>query len=97
GSRDRDRRPRRARRSRRRFPAASLGARAHRVRPERDRVDPLLRPGHAALAPDTRGTRETALRVLADCRTADDDPPVPRDLSLARRNDGLDELLPLLA
>ncbi len=50
-----------------------------------------------ALAPDTRATRETALRVLADCRTADDDPPVPRDLSLARRNDGLDELLPLLA
>ncbi|MGZ6971241.1 MAG: hypothetical protein ACXVID_06230, partial [Thermoanaerobaculia bacterium] len=50
-----------------------------------------------ALAPDTRATREMAQRVLADCRTADDDPPVPRDLSLARRNDGLDELLPLLA
>jgi transcription-repair coupling factor (superfamily II helicase) len=49
-----------------------------------------------ALAPDTRATREAALRVLADCRTADDDPPVPRDLSLARRNDGLEELLPLL-
>ncbi|HEX7528257.1 MAG TPA: CarD family transcriptional regulator [Thermoanaerobaculia bacterium] len=50
-----------------------------------------------ALAPDTRQTREAAQRVLADCRTADDDPPVPRDLSLARRNDGLEELLPLLA
>ncbi|MCM3876602.1 MAG: hypothetical protein NEA02_09300, partial [Thermoanaerobaculia bacterium] len=50
-----------------------------------------------ALAPDTSRTREAALRVLADCRTADDDPPVPRDLSLARRNDGLEELLPLLA
>ena len=49
-----------------------------------------------ALAPDTRATREAAQRVLADCRTADDDPPVPRDLSLARRNDGLEELLPLL-
>jgi transcription-repair coupling factor (superfamily II helicase) len=50
-----------------------------------------------ALAPDTRATREAARRVLADCRTPDDDPPVPRDLSLARRNDGLEELLPLLA
>ena len=50
-----------------------------------------------ALAPDTRATRETAQRVLADCRTAADEPPVPRDLSLARRNDGLEELLPLLA
>ncbi len=50
-----------------------------------------------ALTPDTRKTREAALRVLADCRTPDDDPPVPRDLSLARRNDGLEELLPLLA
>ncbi len=49
-----------------------------------------------ALSPDTRPMREAALRVLADCRTADDDPPVPRDLSLARRNDGLEELLPLL-
>ena len=49
-----------------------------------------------ALTPDTRQTREAALGVLADCRTADDDPPVPRDLSLARRNDGLDELLTLL-
>ena len=49
-----------------------------------------------ALTPDTRQTREAALGVLADCRTADDDPPVPRDLSLARRNDGLEELLTLL-
>jgi transcription-repair coupling factor (superfamily II helicase) len=50
-----------------------------------------------ALTPDTKATREAARRVLADCRTSDDDPPVPRDLSLARRNDGLEELLPLLA
>ena len=49
-----------------------------------------------ALTPDTRQAREAALRVLADCRTADDDPPVPRDVSLARRHDGLEELLPLL-
>ncbi|MGA7992436.1 MAG: transcription-repair coupling factor [Thermoanaerobaculia bacterium] len=49
-----------------------------------------------ALTPDTRDTREAAQRVLAGCRTADDDPPVPRDLSLARRNDGLEEILPLL-
>ena len=49
-----------------------------------------------ALTPDTRATREAAQRVLAACRTADDDPPVPRDLSLARKNDGLEELLPLL-
>ena len=49
-----------------------------------------------ALTPDTRETREAAQRVLAACRTADDDPPVPRDLSLARRNDGLEEILPLL-
>ncbi len=49
-----------------------------------------------ALTPDTRATREAAQRVLAACRTADDDPPVPRDLSLARKNDGLEEILPLL-
>jgi transcription-repair coupling factor (superfamily II helicase) len=49
-----------------------------------------------ALTPDTRETREAAQRVLAGCRTAEDDPPVPRDLSLARRNDGLEEILPLL-
>ncbi len=49
-----------------------------------------------ALTPDTRATREAAQRVLAGCRTADDDPPVPRDLALARRNDGLEEILPLL-
>jgi len=49
-----------------------------------------------ALTPDTRETREAARRVLAACRTAGDDPPVPRDLSLARKNDGLEEILPLL-
>ena len=50
-----------------------------------------LRPGHAALdgraqdvalppmalTPDTRETREAAQRVLAACRTSDDDPPRP--------------------
>ena len=49
-----------------------------------------------ASTPDTRATRELAMRVLASCRTADDDPPLPRDPSLARKNDGLEELLPLL-
>ena len=49
-----------------------------------------------ALTPDTRETREAAQRVLAACRTAADGPPVPRDLSLARRHDGLEEILPLL-
>lgn len=58
--------------------------------------DAVLLPPMAA-TPDTRASREAAQRVLVDCRTADDDPPVPRDLSLARKNDGLEELLPLLA
>jgi transcription-repair coupling factor (superfamily II helicase) len=49
-----------------------------------------------ALTPDTRATREAARRVLAACRTAADGPAVPRDLSLARKADGLEEILPLL-
>jgi transcription-repair coupling factor (superfamily II helicase) len=58
-------------------------------------LESVLIPPMAA-TPDTRTTREATLRVLAACRTADDEPPLPRDLSLARRNDGLEELLPLL-
>ncbi|MGE5345329.1 MAG: transcription-repair coupling factor [Acidithiobacillales bacterium] len=50
-----------------------------------------------ASAPDTEGTREAARRVLDACRRADDEPALPRDLSLARKDDGLEELLPLLA
>jgi len=50
-----------------------------------------------ASTPDTAETREAARRVLDDCRTADDEPPAPRDSSLARKSDGLEELLPLLA
>jgi hypothetical protein len=59
-------------------------------------LDEVLLPPMAA-TPDTVGTREAALRVLTGYRTADDEPPLPRDLSLARKNDGLEELLPLLA
>ncbi len=55
------------------------------------RVSPM------ASTPDTRETREIAREVLLRCRTEDDDPPVPRDLDAPRREDGLEELLPLLS
>ncbi len=47
--------------------------------------------------PDTPRSRERALAVLAACRKEDDEPPVPRDADAPRKNDGLEELLPLLA
>ena len=56
----------------------------------------VLLPPMAA-TPDTSATREAAQRVLDGYRTADDEPPLPRDPSLSRKNDGLEELLPLLA
>ena len=56
----------------------------------------ILIPPMAATA-DTAATREQARRVLDGCRTPDDDPPVPRDPATSRKNDGLEELLPLLA
>lgn len=59
-------------------------------------LDEVLLPPMAA-SPDTVATREAALRVLSGYRTADDEPPLPRDLSLPRKNDGLEELLPLLS
>ncbi len=46
--------------------------------------------------PDTPESREAAERVRTACRTADDEPPLPRDPSLPRASDGLEELLPLL-
>ena len=60
------------------------------------RLESLLLPPMAS-SPDTEETRAAARKVLDACRTADDEPPAPRDLSLARRSDGLEELLPLLA
>ena len=59
-------------------------------------LESVLLPPMAS-APDTEETRRAARRVLDACRRADDEPALPRDLSLARRNDGLEELLPLLA
>jgi transcription-repair coupling factor (superfamily II helicase) len=59
-------------------------------------LDTVLLPPMAS-APDTETTREAARRVLDACRRADDEPALPRDLSLPLRNDGLEELLPLLA
>jgi len=59
-------------------------------------LETVLLPPMAS-TPDTAETREAARRVLDDCRTADDEPPVPRDPSLARKSDGLEELLPLLS
>ncbi|HQR68768.1 MAG TPA: CarD family transcriptional regulator, partial [Thermoanaerobaculia bacterium] len=50
-----------------------------------------------ASTPDTEETRGAARRVLDACRTAEDEPPVPRDPALGRKSDGLEELLPLLA
>jgi transcription-repair coupling factor (superfamily II helicase) len=50
-----------------------------------------------ASTPDTEETRSAARRVLDACRTAEDEPPVPRDPALGRKSDGLEELLPLLA
>jgi transcription-repair coupling factor (superfamily II helicase) len=57
--------------------------------------DVLLPP--MAATSDTEETRAAARRVLDACRTAEDEPPVPRDLALVRKSDGLEELLPLLA
>ena len=54
----------------------------------------LLPPMSAT--PDTPKSRERALAVLAACRVEDDEPPVPRDPDAPRKNDGLEELLPLL-
>ncbi|MCC6132435.1 MAG: transcription-repair coupling factor [Acidobacteria bacterium] len=59
-------------------------------------LDQVLLPP-LALTPDNRRNREEAQRVLDACRTADDDPPLPRDLDAPRRHDGLEEILPLLA
>lgn len=59
-------------------------------------LDAVLLPPMTS-APDTEETRETARRFLDACRRADDEPALPRDLSLTRRNDGLEELLPLLS
>ncbi len=59
-------------------------------------LDSVLLPPMTS-TPDTAGTRAAARRVLDLCRRADDEPALPRDLSLARKNDGLEELLPLLA
>jgi transcription-repair coupling factor (superfamily II helicase) len=56
----------------------------------------VLLPPMTATA-DTPRSREQALAVLAACRTEDDEPPVPRDPDAPRKNDGLEELLPLLA
>ena len=56
----------------------------------------VLLPPMAA-TPDTARSRALALEVLAACRTEDDEPPVPRDPDAPRKNDGLEELLPLLA
>jgi transcription-repair coupling factor (superfamily II helicase) len=55
----------------------------------------VLLPPMAA-TPDTARSREEALAVLDACRTADDEPPIPRDPDAPRKNDGLEELLPLL-
>lgn len=55
----------------------------------------VLLPPMAA-TPDTARSRELSLAVLAACRTEDDEPPVPRDPDAPRKNDGLEELLPLL-
>ena len=59
-------------------------------------LDSVLLPPLAATS-DTEENRALAAGVLDACRTADDEPPVPRDPTLARKNDGLEELLPLLA
>ncbi len=50
-----------------------------------------------ALSPDTRRSREIAQSILDECRTPEDDPPVPRDLDAPRKADGLEEILPLLS
>jgi transcription-repair coupling factor (superfamily II helicase) len=59
-------------------------------------LDAVFLPPLAATS-DTEESRRLASEVLDACRTAEDEPPLPRDPSLARRNDGLEELLPLLS